>query len=108
MAQLDGIEDLDEVITIFPKRGSNSYGAAIFGEPYSAECYLEPQSKLIRNKIGEEVVCTLKGVFLPNCSIDVGDEAIWSGKRYKALSVFAAKLFGVVHHVEIDFSSVAG
>lgn len=96
---------MHETVMVYSKTGNSAYGP-VFGAGATETCYLEPGFKRVTNSRGEEVVSSLWGVFRAECSIAVGDEITWGGRRYKAIDVMPMRKGGGVHHVEVYFGSV--
>lgn len=100
------LEELGEALTVYPKLGNSSVGPT-FGNYYSETAYVEPGYRVVVDAKGMEVVASLYTVHSGECSITAEDEALFAGKRYRAIAVNPSIAAGAVHQVEVHWKSVS-
>lgn len=96
-----------DTATVQPLRGNSSFGP-VYGDEYDVKCSMEPGYKSVTDSKGNNVVASLSGIFRAECTIKPNDLIAWNSKTYRAVNVAPIPFQGSVHHVEIDFVSVAG
>ncbi|MCL5105672.1 MAG: YqbH/XkdH family protein [Armatimonadetes bacterium] len=97
---------MHETITIYPRTGVGAY-VPKFGASYEETWYIEPGFKTVTDSKGQEIVSSLFGLGPADSALNVNDEIVWNGRRYRAIDVQPLRFGGEAHHVEAYFGSVA-
>lgn len=87
-------------VTIKPYSGSGAYGP-VYGNEYTAKCYVELKRKMIRNNEGDEIVANGPVIFRDEIDIPIKSELTWKGKTYVVQASIPYQTYGRFHHIEV-------
>lgn len=87
-------------VTIEPYEDETAYGAS-YGDAYTAKCYWEPQSKVIMDKEGNEVVSNILAIFRTEINIPEQSKVTYNSNEYTVVQSNPFYPRGKFHHIEV-------
>lgn len=93
---------MNAIMTVEPLEGNSAYGP-IYGDPLTADAYVEPKRKVVTDKEGKEVVsevfCIIRDdINIPNESKATWD---WTTEEYEVISAIPYRPLGRFSHIEV-------
>lgn len=89
-------------LTVKPLEGNSAYGP-VYGDPVTADAYVEPKRRKVTDNEGNEVVAEVFAVVRDDISIPIGSKATWdwTTEEYEVVKAIPYRPLGRFSHIEV-------